>query len=107
VRQKFQIVIEALKGERQISEIAAQYQVHPNQISNWKKQFLANGANVFATKADDSKKELEKTQEELFKKIGQQQYEIEWLKKKLETCGVVEKRKMIEPAEKVLNLQAV
>jgi transposase-like protein len=81
--QKFQIVIEALKGERQISEIAAQYQVHPNQISNWKKQFLANGANVFATKADDSKKELEKTQEELFKKIGQQQYQIEWLKKNL------------------------
>ncbi|WP_095522519.1 transposase [Sediminispirochaeta smaragdinae] len=38
--QKFQIVIEAIKGERQISEIAAQYQVHPNQISNWKKQFL-------------------------------------------------------------------
>jgi putative transposase len=79
--QKFQIVIEVLKGERQISKIAAQYQMHPNQISNWKKQFLANGANVFNSKSDDPKKELEETQEELFKKIGQQQYEIEWLKK--------------------------
>jgi transposase-like protein len=81
--QKFQIVIEAIKGERQISEIASQYQVHPNQISNWKKQFLEKGPSVFNSRIDDSKRELEETQEDLFKKIGQQQYEIEWLKKNL------------------------
>lgn len=80
---KFQIVIEAIKGDRQISEIATQYNVHPNQISNWKKQFLQNGSSVFSKKQDDSKQELEETQSELFKKIGQQQYEIEWLKKNL------------------------
>jgi len=80
---KFQIVIEAIKGDRQISEIATQYNVHPNQISNWKKQFLQNGTSVFSKKQDDSKQELEETQAELFKKIGQQQYEIEWLKKNL------------------------
>jgi transposase-like protein len=39
---KFTIVLEAIKGQRQISEIATEYQVHPNQISNWKKQFLSN-----------------------------------------------------------------
>ena len=79
--QKFQIVIEAIKGDRQISEIAAQYQVHPNQISNWKAQFFERGASIFSSNTDTTKKELEQTQDELFKKIGQQQYEIEWLKK--------------------------
>ena len=81
--QKFQIVMEAIKGERQIAQIASQYQVHPNQISNWKKQFFEKGASIFNTKVDDSVKDLESTQEELFKKIGQQQYEIAWLKKNL------------------------
>lgn len=78
---KFNIVIEALKGQRQISEIATEYNVHPNQITNWKKQFLENGSVVFGTKKDEVKEDLEKTQEDLFKKIGQQQYEIDWLKK--------------------------
>jgi len=81
--QKFNIVIEALKGQRQISEIASEYDVHPNQITTWKKQFLENGASVFGKKKDAEKEDLEQTQEDLFKKIGQQQYEIDWLKKNL------------------------
>jgi len=80
---KFTIVLEAIKGQRQISEIASEYNVHPNQITTWKKQFISNGANVFGVKSDETSKELQNTQEELFKKIGQQQYEIDWLKKNL------------------------
>jgi transposase-like protein len=80
---KFTIVLEAIKGQRQISEIASEYQVHPNQISNWKKQFLNNGPAVFSDKSDNREEKLEETQEVLFKKIGQQQYEIDWLKKNL------------------------
>ena len=80
---KFTIVIEALKGQRQITEIAAEYDVHPNQITNWKRQFLKHGASVFGEKKDTEKDELEKTKDELFKKVGQQQYEIDWLKKNL------------------------
>ena len=78
---KFRFVLEAIKGQRQIAEIAAEYQVHPNQISTWKKQFLDHGAEVFSKGPDTHTEELEQTQEELFKKIGQQQYEIDWLKK--------------------------
>jgi transposase-like protein len=80
---KFTIVLEAIKGQRQISEIATEYQVHPNQISNWKKQFLSNGSAVFSDKSDKREEELAQTQEDLFKKIGRQQYEIDWLKKNL------------------------
>jgi transposase-like protein len=81
--EKFNIVIEALKGQRQISEIASEYDVHPNQITTWKKQFLEHGASIFGKKKDSEKEDLEQTQEDLFKKIGQQQYEIDWLKKNL------------------------
>ena len=81
---KFTIVLEAIKGQRQIAEIANEYQVHANQISNWKREFLEKGASVFSKKEDKKKQELQETQEDLFKKVGQQQYEIDWLKKNLE-----------------------
>ena len=69
---KFTIVLEAIKGQRQVTEIAAEYNVHPNQITTWKKQFLKNDSAIFGQKADDKTEELEETQEDLFKKIGQQ-----------------------------------
>lgn len=81
---KFKIVLEALKGQRQISEIAAEFDVHPNQISNWKQQFLEKGSSVFSTKSDTEKKELEESQEALYKKIGEQQVAIDFLKKSIE-----------------------
>lgn len=80
---KFKVVIEALKGQRQISEIASEFDVHPQQITNWKQQFLEQGASVFLKKPDNKTKELQDEQEELYKKIGQQQVELDWLKKNL------------------------
>ena len=74
---------------RTVSEIASEYNVHPNQITTWKKQFISNGANVFGVKSDETSKELQNTQEELFKKIGQQQYEIDWLKKNLKLFQII------------------
>ncbi len=80
---KFRIVIEAIKGQRQISEIAAEFDVHPNQITNWKKQFLDNGPSVFSNKEDSRVEEMEEKEEDLFKKIGEQQVELDFLKKSL------------------------
>ena len=90
---KFTIVLEAIKGQRQIAEIATEYDVHPNQITLWKRQFLEQGAAVFGKKDDTEKEELEETQEDLFKKIGQQQNEIDWLKKNLKKSELWRKEK--------------
>lgn len=86
--QKFKIVLEAIKGQKQITEIASEYNVHPNQITNWKRQFMENGAEVFSKKAAKKEKEQEEETGELYKKIGKQQVEIDWLKKTLNpwTC---------------------
>ncbi len=86
---EFKIVLEAIKGVRQISEIASEFEVHPNQITNWKKQFLENGSKVFSNKKSEEVSDLEETKDELFKKVGQQQLEIDFLKKNLKRLGVL------------------
>ncbi len=86
--KKFKIVLEAIKGQRQVSEIATEFDVHPNQITNWKKQFLENGASVFSKKSDTRLTDYEEKESVLFKKIGEQQVELDYLKdcqKKLES----------------------
>lgn len=44
---KFQVVLEALQGEKTPGQIAKAYGVHPNTIANWKQTFMENGPSVF------------------------------------------------------------
>jgi len=78
---KAKVAIEALKEQKTISELSVLYQVHPNQISTWKKEFLENASQVF-DKAHRQPKEDEKIAI-LYEAIGQLKIENDWLKKKL------------------------
>jgi transposase-like protein len=80
---KFKVALEAIKGEKQISELASDYGIHPQQISNWKKELLEKGPELFASKRDSDFKNLERERDEFFRTIGHQQVRIDWLKKKL------------------------
>ena len=44
---KFKVALEAAKGDKTLSQLAEQYQLHPSQISEWKRQLLDDGASVF------------------------------------------------------------
>lgn len=79
---KAKIALEALKGDRALSEIASEYGVHPNQVTTWKGQLLANAANVFSGHQAKSEKDWETERERMFAKIGQLEYENTWVKKK-------------------------
>ena len=80
---KFKVALEAVKGEKQIAEIAEEYKVHPNQVSQWKKQLLENGSEIFSSSAARKEKEYEEELEKLYKTVGKQQVTIDWFKKNL------------------------
>jgi transposase-like protein len=86
------VALEAIKGEKTISEIAGQYEVHPNQIIQWKKRLLENVTGVFSKKKDPQIEEQEELIEELYKKIGQQNIELEFLKESTSKSRIYETR---------------
>ena len=88
---KTKVVLEALKEAVPLNELASKYAVHPNQISQWKAQFLKNASTVFSGPKDE-KKELESLREErdaLHKRIGEKDMDIEFLKKNLRKLNLL------------------
>lgn len=84
---KAKVALEAIKGQRTVTELAQEYGVHPNQISLWKKQALDSLPAVFGNGKDQDEKKIEEERDRLFKKVGQLQIEVDWLKKKTESLG--------------------
>jgi len=82
---KAKVALEAIKEIKTISEIAQQYQIHPNQVSHWKKDFLANAGKVFDSGSEEKVQvsQLKKEKEDLVQQIGQLTVDNNWLKKKL------------------------
>lgn len=81
---KAKVVIEALKERDTIETIARKYELHPNQITSWKKEFVEKAGAAFQNGSDasDEKKQREAEQEQLYSQIGKLKVENEWLKKK-------------------------
>jgi transposase-like protein len=80
---KKKIAIEALREQKTIQEIARTYQVHPAQVSVWKKQLLDNASTIFGGKKHPEKN-YEGEMAILERKVGQLTIENDFLKKKLE-----------------------
>ena len=85
---KFEIVLEVLKGQRTLAEIAAQYEVLPTLISRWKKEFLEKGSSVFASVKSEAENDWEDERERLMKKIGEKEMELDFVKKNLKRLGI-------------------
>lgn len=75
---KFQVVLEALTGEKTPGQIAKQYGIHPNSVGLWKKQLMERGAEIFAE--DDSVQEYERRLADLEQLLGKKEVEIALLK---------------------------
>ena len=82
---KFQIVLEALRGELSPGQIAKQYGVHPNSVGLWKKMFLERGSEIFSSPGRQS--EAEGRIGDLERLIGQKEIEIALLKNFLGRSG--------------------
>jgi len=79
---KGNVALEAVKAEKTLSELASQYEVHPNQIKQWKRHLVDQVGQVFTDKRHQQDKEQDALIEELYKQIGQLKVELDWVKKK-------------------------
>jgi transposase len=86
---KAKVALEALQRDAKISEIASKYKVHPNKVSEWKKELIENAAILFAKHNDKEEKAWEKREDELLKIIGIRDVEIEFQKKSLKKLGLL------------------
>ena len=79
---KAKVALEAIKGLRTINEIGAEYEVHPNQVTKWKKQVLEDLPNIFSS--GRAKRDItdEAAKNRLYEEIGRLKVELDWLKKK-------------------------
>ncbi len=79
---KAQVALEALRGERTINEVAAQYEIHPTQITKWKREAIDGLAEVFTQgKGGEHEQGRAREVKELHAKIGQLVVERDFLAK--------------------------
>lgn len=79
---KAKVALEAVKGDKTIAELASQYEVHPTQIIQWKKQLLASLPDLFNNSPQKDRQKQDELTEHLYQQIGQLKVELDWLKKK-------------------------
>jgi transposase len=78
---KARVALDAIKGQKTLNELAAEYGLHPNQIGQWRKKLIDESAEVFARNKDREAEAHEVEKDRLYRQIGKLQVEVEWLKK--------------------------
>ena len=80
---KAKVALEAIKGEKTLSQIASQYKIHVSQIRQWKQRVLEELPGLFSRKREKNQAKTEELTAELYRQIGQLKVELDWLKKKV------------------------
>jgi len=88
---KIRVVLEALKEEITLAELASKHKVHPNQIRTWKNQFLDRAGTIFSGNKDEMKelKQLREEKEALHQCLGEKTMQVEFLKKNLKKLNLL------------------
>ena len=84
---KARVALEAAKQTRTLAELSKAFQVHPVQISQWKKQLLDGAESLFGDGRRREHDQSEALQAELYQQIGRLNMEVEWLKKRVARLG--------------------
>ena len=84
---KAKVAMEAVAGRQTINEIAKRHEVHPVQVSKWKKQFLEAAPGIFESANKRQAVVDEELTDQLYQQIGRLKVELDWLKKKSAMFG--------------------
>ena len=80
---KAKVALAALKADKTINELASQFQVHPLQVSQWKKQAVEGLPELLADRRRSAREKAgQELVDNLYQQIGQLKVELDWLKKK-------------------------
>jgi transposase-like protein len=86
---KARVALEALKGIKTIQQIAKEYEIHPVQVSDWKKTMTEGLTDLFGSgRKKSGQEDFDRVKGELHAKIGQQAVEIDFLTKKSRQLGL-------------------
>ena len=88
---KTKVVLEALKEAEPLSVLASRYEVHPNQVAQWRKQFLGNAQMAFSgdKSAEQEIQRIREDRDAYARKVGELTMDVEFLKKNLRKVGML------------------
>ena len=84
---KAKVALAALKADKTVNELAASFQVHPMQVTQWKKQAVEGLPELLGDRRRGREKEGQPLIDSLYQQIGQLKVELDWLKKKAGLLG--------------------
>ncbi|NQV38122.1 MAG: IS3 family transposase, partial [Candidatus Marinimicrobia bacterium] len=91
---KAKVALDAIKGDKTLSELASQYSLHPTQIQQWKKKLLEGSKDIFGS-SEKERKNNESEVKELHAKIGQLTMERGFFSQSVRSMSLQERRTMI------------
>ena len=78
---KAKVALAALKGDKTMSELASEFEVHPTQVTAWRNELKERSLEIFGTPRDKAGVDKNQLIDELYKNLGQMKVENDWLKK--------------------------
>jgi len=98
-------VIEAIRGQKTLSQLGSQFKVHPIQIAKWRKAALEQMPELFVDGRTRKSRDGEADSNALYEEIGRLKVELDWLKKKSGDARLEELRALVERGHPDLSVR--
>lgn len=85
---KARVALEALQGRKTAQQIAAEYDIHPAQILDWKRTLAEGAGEIFQRKSGGGSEDFEPEREKLHSKIGELTIKLDFMEKKSKQLGL-------------------